>query len=25
VPLLIMGLVAVGHLFPADEDPALPA
>jgi predicted PurR-regulated permease PerM len=24
VPLLIMGLVVVGHLFPADEDPALP-
>lgn len=25
VPLLIMGMVAVGHLFPAEEDPALPA
>jgi predicted PurR-regulated permease PerM len=25
VPLLIMGLVAVGHLFPGDEDPDLPA
>jgi predicted PurR-regulated permease PerM len=25
VPLLIMGLVAVGHLFPDDEQPALPA
>jgi predicted PurR-regulated permease PerM len=24
VPLLIMALVAVGHLFPADEDPDLP-
>jgi predicted PurR-regulated permease PerM len=24
VPLLIMGLVAFGHLFPADEDPDLP-
>jgi predicted PurR-regulated permease PerM len=25
VPLLIMGLVAVGHLFPDDDQPALPA
>ncbi len=25
VPLLIMGLVAVQHLFPSDEEPALPA
>jgi predicted PurR-regulated permease PerM len=25
VPLLIMGLVAVSHLFPSDEQPALPA
>ncbi len=25
VPLLIMGLVAVSHLFPGDEQPALPA
>jgi len=25
VPILIMGMVAVGHLFPAEEDPALPA
>jgi predicted PurR-regulated permease PerM len=25
VPLLIMVLVAIGHLFPSDEDPALPA
>jgi predicted PurR-regulated permease PerM len=25
VPLLIIALVAVGHLFPAEEEPALPA